>query len=163
MNGFRPVRRQDRLLDIPAAERLLEKGEYGFLAMCIPEGYGYGIPISYVYVPDRKCIYFHCAPQGHKLDAIAGNDRVSFCVVGGTQVYPYTTAYESVHVFGRIGTVGDDAERMEALLLLRAKYNPELADAPDGYIRKSFPRTTVLRLDVEHLSGKCKRVAPDVK
>lgn len=163
MIGFRPVRRQDRLLESAAAEHLLEDGEYGFLAMCEPGGYGYGIPVSYVYVSERKCIYIHCAPQGHKLDAIAQNDRVSFCVVGHTKVAPYTTAYESAHLFGRMAMVGDDAERMEALLLLRAKYNPELGGEPDTYIRKSFSRTTVLRLDVEHLSGKCKRLSPAVK
>lgn len=161
MSDFRPVRRQDRLLDIPAAQSLLEKGEYGFLAMCAPEGYGYGIPISYVYVRERQCLYFHCAPQGHKLEAVAANDRVSFCVVGNTRVAPYTTAYESAHLFGRIGIVKDEAERWEALLALRAKYNPELGEAPDTYIRQSFPRTTVLRLDIEHLSGKCKRLPAD--
>lgn len=158
MTGFRAVRRQDRLLDIPEAEHLLETGEYGFLAMCSPEGYGYGIPISYVHVPERRCLYFHCAPQGHKLEAAAANDRVSFCVVGDTRVYPYTTAYESVHLFGRLSAVEDDTERWDALYRLRAKYNPELGDAPDGYMRKSFPRTAVLRLDIEHLSGKCKRI-----
>ena len=160
MTDFRPIRRQDRLLDIPAAERLLETGEYGFLAMCSPEGYGYGIPISYAYVPERGCIYFHCAPEGHKLEAIAANDRVSFCVVGDTRIYPYTTAYESAHLFGRIGIVEGDEERWDALYRLRAKYNPELGDAPDGYMRKSFGRTVVLRLDIEHLSGKAKHISP---
>lgn len=160
MTGFRPIRRQDRLLDISAAEHLLATGEYGFLAMCSPEGYGYGIPISYVYVPERKCLYFHCAPQGHKLDAIAANDRVSFCVVGDTRIYPYTTSYESAHLFGRIGVVADDEERWDALYRLRAKYNPELGDAPDGYMRKSFGQTVVLRLDIEHLSGKAKHIPP---
>lgn len=155
--NFRPVRRQDRLLDPSATERLLADGEYGFLALCSPEGYGYGLPLSYVYCPERRCIYFHCAPEGHKLDSIAANDRASFCVVGATQVMPYTTAYESAHLFGRIATVADDDERLEALLLLRRKYNPELGDEPDTYIQRSFPRTTVLRLDIEHRSGKCKR------
>lgn len=160
MTNFRPVRRQDRLLDTASAETLLAQGEYGFLAMRSPEGYGYGIPISYVYVRERNCLYVHCAPEGHKMDSIAADDRVSFCVVGHTQVLPYTTAYESAHVFGRIGIVADDAERWEALLLLRAKYNPGLADEPDTYMRKSFSRTTVLRLRIEHLSGKCKRIPP---
>lgn len=158
MTDFRPIRRQDRLLNIPAAELLLDKGEYGFLAMCAPEGYGYGIPISYVFVRERNCLYLHCAPEGHKLDAITANDRVSFCVVGQTRVYPYTTAYESVHLFGRIGIVEGDEERWDALHRLRTKYNPELGDAPDDYMRKSLPRTVVLRLDVEHVSGKAKHI-----
>ena len=155
--AFRPVRRQDRLLDTASTETLLERGDYGFLAMCAPEGYSYGIPISYVYSREQNCLYFHCAPEGHKIEAIGTNDRVSFCVVGDTEVMPYTTAYESAHVFGRIGIVSDDRERMEALLLLRAKYNPELGDEPDTYIRRSFSRTTVLRLAIEHLSGKRKK------
>lgn len=154
---FRAIRRKDRVLEEVSAKALLEKGEYGFLAMCAPEGYGYGIPISYVYQSQERCIYFHCAPEGHKIDAIAQNDRASFCVVGRTEVRPYTTAYESVHVFGRIARVTDENERWQALLALRAKYNPELSQAEDTYIRKSFDRTAVLKLEIEHLTGKCKK------
>lgn len=163
MTVFRPVRRQDRLLDAASTEQLLKEGEYGFLALCSPNGYGYGVPISFVYAPQRQCIYFHCAPEGHKLDAMRANDRVSFCVVGRTEVHPYTTAYESAHLFGRLAVVEDTEERWEALLALRAKYNPELADAPDTPIRKSWDRTTVLRLRIEHLSGKCKRIPPTAR
>ncbi len=158
MTCFRPVRRQDRLLDAAATEQLLTDGEYGFLALCSPEGYGYGVPLSYVYCPARQCLYFHCAPEGHKLDAAEHNDRASFCVVGATRPMPYTTVYESAHLFGRIEPVADDAERMEALTALRDKYAPELAGVTeDPYIRRSFGRTAVLRLRIEHLSGKAKR------
>lgn len=164
MTIFPEIRRQDRLLDIPSALRLLERGEYGFLAMCSPLGYGYGLPISYVYVPaseeadgqDFGCVYVHCAPNGHKMDAVRTNDRVSFCVVGDTEVVPYSTVYESVHLFGHIRIVEDDKERMDALRLLRTKYNPELADTSDVPILKSLQRTVVLRLDIQHLAGKCK-------
>ncbi len=47
-------------------------------------------------------IYFHCAPEGHKLENLSGNNKVSFCVVGKTQVLPdkFATNYESVIVFG---------------------------------------------------------------
>lgn len=168
---FPEIRRRDRLFDEASALRLLTDGEYGFLAMCSPLGYGYGIPVSYLYAPEAipgaiserqpiaghsGSIYIHSALEGHKIDAIRHNDRVSFCVVGHTHVMPYTTAYESVHVFGRIVIVRDEAERLESLRCLRAKYNPELADAPEGYMLKSMPRTAVLRLDIEHLSGKSK-------
>ncbi len=158
--NFRKVRRQDRLWEEGEAKELLEAGEFGFLAMCAPEGYGYGLPMSYVYRRERNCIYFHCAREGHKIDAIGANDGVSFCVVGKTRVVPYSTGYESVLVFGRIAQVTDEGERWEALVALREKYNPELGPAPeeDAYIRRSFDRTAVLRLKIEHLQGKCKRV-----
>ncbi len=156
--NFREVRRKDRVLEDEPARRLLEAGEYGFLAMGSPEGYGYGIPMSYA--ADGERIYFHCAPEGHKLDAIREDGRVSFCVVGRTQVIPhqFTTAYESVHVFGRIEIVEDEAERLHALRLLVAKYSPEYRETAEKYIAASSRRTCVLRLDIEHLSGKCKRV-----
>lgn len=144
--------------DETAARKLLQQGEYGFLAMCSPEGYGYGIPMSYV--AEGETVYFHCAPEGHKLEAIAGNDQVSFCVVGQTQVIPgqFTTRYSSVHLFGRIRRVEDPEERLHALRLLVGKYSPGFEERAEKYIAGSFGRTAVLRLDIEHLSAKGKLV-----
>lgn len=161
MEKFRAIRRKDRVWDEAAARELLDRGEYGFLAMCGVGGYGYGLPMSYVADGDR--IYFHCAPEGEKLDAIRENDRVSFCVVDRTRVIPrqFSTAYESVHLFGRIVVVGADEERLHALRLLIRKYSPEYAEIGEKYIAASFRRTVVLRLDIEHLAGKCKRIPPD--
>ena len=160
---YTEVRRQDRLLDDAGQERLLNEGEYGFLAMCSESG-GYGIPINYARekttMGDR--IYFHCAPEGRKLAAIGKNNRVSFCVVGPTQVIPdkFTTAYESVIVFGKItGQLSDD-ERRAALRLLVKKYCPRLMEKGEKYMEASFHRTNVLRLDIEHRTGKTKRTMP---
>ena len=155
--SFREIRRKDRVLDDDSVQRLLETGEYGFLAMCAPEGYGYGIPLNFV--REDGHIYFHCAPQGHKLDAITENDRVSFCVVGRTRVQPgeFTTGYESALVFGRARLVGDE-EKLHALRLIVRKYSPEFVERAEKYIAGSFGRTAVVRLDIEHLSGKSKRI-----
>ena len=97
---FRDIRRKDRVLSCDAAWKLLERGEYGFLAMQGMNGYGYGIPLSYA-MRDRS-LYFHCAPSGFKLDSLDVCDRVSFCVVGRTEVMParFTTAYESALAVG---------------------------------------------------------------
>lgn len=151
---FRDVRRKDRIMDNERAMRLLETGEYGFLAMCGKNGYGYGIPINYVL--ENKCIYFHCAPEGFKLENIRQNHRVSFCVVGRTQVLPnqFSTAYESALVFGRIVCDLPEEERYRALNLLVIKYSPDFIDISETYISKSFHRTNILRLDIERLSGK---------
>lgn len=40
------VRRQDRLLDEPAALKLLQNAEYGILSMTCSNGQPYGIPIQ---------------------------------------------------------------------------------------------------------------------
>ena len=79
------------MLSQEETERILKEGTSGVLALAGDEGYPYAVPISYVY--DGEKIYFHCAKQGHKLDAIARNPKASFCVVEKDQVVPeaYTT------------------------------------------------------------------------
>ena len=155
---FFDIRRKDRTLDDKQTLKLLETGEYGFLAMCAVNGYGYGIPMNFVF--EGKTIYFHCAIEGFKIENIRQNNRVSFCVVGSTQLLPYqfSTAYESAIVFGHILYDLPEDERYKALELLVTKYSPDFADVSETYIRKSFQRTCILRLDIEHISGKSRKI-----
>lgn len=152
-----PVRRQDRLLPEEEAVTLLRDGAYGFLSMVSLENTGYGIPLSYVLEKDR--IYFHCAPQGEKLRALARNNRVSFCVVGATRILPsrFTTAYESVIAKGTVTVDLPDEEKMHALELILNKYAPDDQETGLKYAAKSFHRTHILRLNIETLSGKSKK------
>ena len=154
---FRDIRRKDRTLDNEKTMQLLETGEYGFLAMCGVNGYGYGIPMNYVL--EGKSLYFHCAAEGFKLENIRQNNRVSFCVTGRTKILPgqFSTAYESALVFGRMVFDLSKEERYKALDLLVAKYSPGFVDISQKYINKSFHKTNILRLDMEHLSGKNKK------
>lgn len=154
------VRRRDRLLSEERALQLLEEGEYGILSMVNDENEGaYGIPISFVW--DRgDYIYLHCAPQGHKLRCIAKHPRVSFCVVGRTNVLSskFTTEYESI-VIDCTASIGLTAEeRMNALHLLLQKYSPNDIDMGMTYAEKSFPRTEIIRLQLSTMSGKAKAV-----
>ncbi len=153
------VRRQDRLLCKEEAVALLNKGEFGFLSMVTADQSGYGIPISYAWDPQKKRIYFHCAPEGEKLDALKHHRKVTFCVVGDTDVisHQFTTAYESVLVKGTITTELSDEEKRHALELILEKYAPGDKETGLQYAAKSFHRTHILRMDIESLSGKCKK------
>lgn len=101
-------------------------------------------------------IYFHCAPEGYKLDCIARNDRASFCVVGGDEVVPveFTTYFRSAVAFGRVRPVEGHDERVHALRLLADKYAPGLDEGFAREVTTLLRRTCVLRLDVEALTGK---------
>jgi nitroimidazol reductase NimA-like FMN-containing flavoprotein (pyridoxamine 5'-phosphate oxidase superfamily) len=136
-----------------AAEALLKEGEYGILSLVGDDGYPYGVPLNYAYI-DQK-IYFHCANEGAKLDLIQTNNKVAFCVVGTTKILQaaFTTQYESVIAFGRAETVSDQ-EKRDALLKLAQKYSPEYEAEGIKYIQNAGDATTVIRIDVEHLSGK---------
>ena len=153
------VRRQDRLLDEESARNLLAKSEYGVLSMVDDEGGAYGLPISFVW-DGGEYIYLHCAPVGHKLRSIAQEPRVSFCVVGKTNVLSskFTTEYESV-VARCTATIGLSAEeRMNALRLLLHKYSPNDMEVGMQYAERSFARTEIIRLQITTFSGKSKRV-----
>ena len=90
---FRKMRRAERELPEGQAKEILENGSYGVLALAGDGGYPYAVPLNYVY--DGERIYFHCAAEGHKIDAIARDNKCSFCVVenGGVIEDRFTTKY----------------------------------------------------------------------
>ena len=151
------IRRRDRLLDREYAEKLLKNGEYGVLSMCDGSS-TYGIPVNYVW-DGKDSIYIHCAPQGRKLDILALNSSVSFCIVGCTHVLSesFTTRYESIIVQGTATAKLSAEERMSALEMILDKYSPDHKTVGMKYAEKSFHRTAVIRIDITTVSGKCKK------
>ena len=82
---MREVRRKDRLLDEQRAKEVIYMAEYGFLAMINTDGGGYGIPLNFVIDEDEN-LYFHCAPEGHQLENLRDDNRVTFTIAGKTEV-----------------------------------------------------------------------------
>jgi nitroimidazol reductase NimA-like FMN-containing flavoprotein (pyridoxamine 5'-phosphate oxidase superfamily) len=157
---FREVRRQNRILeDKDRILELLQNSEYGFLSLGTSEnGYAYGIPINYAYDRDENSLYFHCAPEGQKLDEIEKNNKVSFCIVGKTLpiAKQFTTLYESVIAFGIADINLSDEEKRKALRLLVKKYSPEYEELGETYMDKSWHRTACFKIKIEHITAKAK-------
>lgn len=97
-------------------------------------------------------------PEGRKLHCLRECDRVTFCIVGKTQVLParFTTFYESILLDCRARTGLTAEERRRALDHLIGKYSPEYKTIGRQYVEKSFHRTEIIRLDILSWSGKCK-------
>ncbi len=152
----RKMRRDDRALTEAEAQAILQAGEYGVLSTVSVEGQPYGVPVSYAYT--GEAIYFHCAPEGHKLDNVNSNDRVSFCVVGRTQVLPdkFATNYESVIVFGTAHEVVDD-EKHAGLVKILKKYSPDFMAKGERYIANDGPKARVYKIVIQSLTGKARR------
>ena len=153
---MRNIRRRDREIGIEEAMQLLSSSEYGVLSTVGKDGQPYGVPLSYVC--KDYCIYFHCALDGHKIDNIAGEPRVSFCVVGNTSVLPgkFATEYESAVAFGVASEIFG-VERYDALLLLLEKYSPDFIEEGRKYIEQKDQVTRVFKLDIGQVSGKARR------
>lgn len=153
---FREMRKKERQIDIEEAAGILKNCEYGVLSTVSDNGYAYGVPLSYVYMDNN--IYFHCAVEGHKLDNIRLNNKVSFCVVGYTELLPakFSTKYESVIVFGRASEVNDD-EKYNALCAIAEKYSNQYMEEAKAYAAKDGGKTKVIKITIGHIAGKARR------
>ena len=118
-------------------------------------GYPYGIPMDHWYSETDHTIYFHCAKEGHKIDAISACDKVSYCVMdeGYRKEGEWALNIKSVIVFGRINVVEDETKKLEICTNLVKKFTND-----EEYLEKeltnSFSRVNCLALVIEHMSGK---------
>lgn len=150
---MRKMRRKDKQIEKNEAIKLLVDCEYGVLSTVADDGQPYGVPLNYVY--KDNCLYFHCALIGHKIDNIANNPKVSFCVVGETKVLPadFSTHYESAIAFGTASEI-EGTERYNALIGLLEKYSSEFMAEGKEFIEKEDKATKVIKIEIEHVSGK---------
>lgn len=150
---FREMRRKRQLLPTKESVAILEKMTNGTLALHGDDGYPYAVPVSYVYADGK--IYFHSATEGHKVDAILQNDKVSFCVVERDEIKPaeFTTYFRSVIAFGKACVLEDEDEKLSALRLLADKYSHGEAGM-EAEIAKGFNHLLMVEITVEHLTGK---------
>lgn len=151
---FRKMRRCAQELEKSECEIILKMATSGVLALSGDDGYPYAVPLSYVYCGDK--LYFHCAKEGHKIDAVKRCDKASFCVVERDDVVPdeYTTYFRSVIVFGRV-RIMEKSEIKEAVEKLALKYAPNDDEKNrESYIEKDFDRLCMIEMTLEHITGK---------
>lgn len=148
------MRRNRQQLSREECERILGRCTSGVLALAGDGGYPYAVPLSYVYTDGA--IFFHSAVQGHKVDAIKRDSRCSFCVIEQDEVKPaeFTTYFRSVIAFGHIRILEDADEKVQALRLLGRRYSPGDEPGLQHEIDKSLNHVLMLRLDIDHLTGK---------
>lgn len=148
------MRRRKQELAPEEAVRIMEEGAYGVLGTVDADGWPYAVPLSYVWLDGR--IVFHCAPEGHKMDALRANPRVSFAVVGSNEVRPaaYTNVYTSAIAFGTARVVEDEAEKRALCRAFALRYCAGLEEGVDEEIDKLIGRTALVAITVERLTGK---------
>ncbi len=148
------MRRRRQQLPQEETIRILMQATSGTLALLGRDGYPYAVPLSFVYADGS--LYFHSAPEGHKIDAIRSHDRASFCVIAQDEVHKerYTTYYRSAIAFGRIVIIEDEEEKLRAARLLGRRYNPGREAALQAELEKGLARMLAIRLDIEHVTGK---------
>ena len=110
---------------------------------------------------EKSSIYFHCAPEGRKIDLISGNNYVCFEMDTDHHLYTgekdcdWGMNYSSVVGYGRITIVSEREEKKKGLDCIMAHYSGR---KEFDYDEKVFNRTAVLRLDIEEITGKQKKL-----
>lgn len=152
---FREVARKKQSLSSERIAEILISEKRGVLSVNGDGGYPYGLPINYWYNEENGCIYFHSGKKGHKVDALALDNKVSFCVYdsGYKKDGEWALNISSVIVFGRIYPVENSEKAMEICRRLSLKFTDDL-----GYIEseiRNFGNATLCyELRPEHITGK---------
>jgi uncharacterized protein len=151
---FNEMRRKKQQLSEVETIEILIKCTSGVLALAGDDGYPYAVPLSYAYKDGR--VFFHCARTGYKLECLARNNRVSFCVIERDQVVSaeFTTYYRSAIVFGRARILTDDNEKKEALVNLLAKYSPAFMAERLTRIEQDVAGTCLVEITIDYMTGK---------
>ena len=151
---FRDMRRKKQLLSEEKTIEILKLCTSGVLGVIGDDDYPYTVPVSYAF-KDGK-LYIHSAKQGHKIDSIKRNDKVTFCVIEKDEVIQetFTTHFRSVSIFGRARILSDDYDRRYALESLVEKYSPPYIKEGQQEIEREWERVCLIEVKIEHMTGK---------
>jgi nitroimidazol reductase NimA-like FMN-containing flavoprotein (pyridoxamine 5'-phosphate oxidase superfamily) len=152
------MRRSDReIKEFDEIIEVMRKCDVCRIAMQGAE-YPYVVPLNFGMdvEGDQVTLYFHGAMEGMKYELLSGNPKVCFemdcghCLFTEMEKGQCTMCYESVIGFGLMEEVPDE-EKIHALDILMEHY-----PVPAGfrYGEEIVPRTRVLKLTVESMTGK---------
>lgn len=152
---FRELSRKQKQLSPEESIAILKQELRGVLSVLGDDDYPYGMPMNHWYDDRDGCIYFHCGIAGHRADALARHNKVSFCVYDGgfREEGEWALHIRSVVVFGRMEILNDPDQIVDITARLSRKFTQD-----EAYIQSEISRyakgTRLLRLTPEHICGK---------
>jgi uncharacterized protein len=117
-------------------------------------GQPYIVPMSFGY--QDNVLYFHCAPEGRKLECIRKNPKVCFefdedvVPVVHEKVCRWSMKYKSIIGYGRVEFVENTEDKRYALEIIMRQYSRDKYDFPPPEIE----RLTVFKIMIDEMSGK---------
>ena len=152
---FREITRKKQALPMEKIIEILDTEKRGVLSVLGDDGYPYGVPMNYWYNKENGYLYFHSGKKGHKVEALAANNKVSFCVYdsGYKNEGEWALNISSVIVFGRVHVVENHEDAMRICKEMSLKYTADLAYIEEE-IQKFGDATLCYELRPEHMTGK---------
>jgi len=156
-------RKHCEITDPKEMTRILASTNTGRLATVDADGYPYITPVNFVFY--EGCVYFHCAPQGEKLDNLARNPRVCFEVSVplaylevsfNPERNPCRThqLYHCVIIRGKARIIPDGELKTAALNALVAKHEGNRDFSPVTPNSPSYKACCVVEIKPERMTAK---------
>jgi nitroimidazol reductase NimA-like FMN-containing flavoprotein (pyridoxamine 5'-phosphate oxidase superfamily) len=148
-----PMRKKEKEITDPTEiEQIIKRARVcrlGFVDGSEP----YVVPVCYGY--EDNALYFHCAPEGRKIDLIRKNNRV--CVemevdvemVRADTSCGWSTKYRSVIGLGRAHILENREDKLRGLVVLMRQFEEK-----SDFDSEKVDRAAVVRIDIEHMAGK---------
>lgn len=152
---FRKMRRKKQEISHEECLPILKAERRGVLSVMGDEGYPYAIPMNFYYEEKEEKIYFHCAAEGHKIDAVKKCNKGCFTTWnrGYKEEGDWAFHVTSVIAFGKMKIIDDRSVVMEKLRRLALKYYPTKEEAEEE-ISKNGAGPQMIVFHIEHLTGK---------
>lgn len=150
---FRPLKRIKQQLSEDECKEILLNEPRGVLSVIGDDNYPYALPINFYYDATENKIYFHTGKEGHKLDSIKKNNKVSLCVYdkGYHKDNHWSLNIKSVIIFGKISITENWSRDMMVSFCKRFTDDMEYINSEIDKFQKN---TIVMCLEIEHMTGK---------
>jgi nitroimidazol reductase NimA-like FMN-containing flavoprotein (pyridoxamine 5'-phosphate oxidase superfamily) len=148
------MRRKDKeIKDIKEIESIMNRCDVCRIALC-ENNSPYIFPVSFGY--KDKCLYFHSAADGRKIDIIKKNNRVCFEfdihneLIKSENLCNWDVKYYSVIGSGKAFFIEDIEGKTKALDIITGHYSSGAFE----YQKNSVTNVTVIKVEIENLTGK---------
>jgi len=149
-------RREKAMTDEAEMLEVLRAGSYVTLAMC-KDNEPYLVTMNYALDEAKRCLYFHCAAKGKKLEYWEANPIVWGQVMEdrGYLAGECSYAYRSVQFRGSIELFAEREQKRAALVAMIERLEPD-ADTVKRELIENRPLNNVIVgcVHIENMSGK---------
>jgi len=144
---------EKEITSLSEIEDVIRRAKTCRVALC-DNSLPYVIPVCYGY--EDKALYFHCAPEGRKLDIIRTNNDVCFQMDTDVEFRESQTAcswslkYRSVVGRGKAEVLKEKNGKLEALHVIMRHYSSQVYKMDE----KKLNALTIVKITVYELIGK---------
>ena len=154
MKGIR--RKEKAITDLAVMDDIIRSSQFITIAMS-DENEPYLVTLSHGYDAKNKCIYFHCAKEGKKLDILKKNNVIwgQALIDKGYVQGKCDHLYATTQFKGKVTFIEDLDEKKKALTTMINQIDENPNEVITTQItEKSLQRVNIGRIDIEYMSGK---------